>query len=78
MLVTPQLTPLYYDAIARHAGGLERARDFARLFMIPGTDHCGVFRNGPGIADTGVDLLTALEGWKALRAFSEAACAACS
>jgi hypothetical protein len=28
-----------------------------------GMDHCGVFTNGPGIADTGVDLLTALEGW---------------
>ena len=63
MLVTPQLTTLYYDAIAGHAGGVERARDFARLFMIPGMDHCGVFTNGPGIADTGVDLLTALEGW---------------
>ncbi len=31
--------------------------------MIPGMDHCGVFTNGPGIADTGVDLLTALEAW---------------
>lgn len=63
MLVTPQLTTLYYDAIARHAGGAERARDFARLFIIPGMDRCGVFTNSPGIADTGVDLLTALEGW---------------
>ncbi|THD46311.1 MAG: tannase/feruloyl esterase family alpha/beta hydrolase [Bradyrhizobium sp.] len=63
MLVTPQLTTLYYESIAKHAGGLPQARDFARLFMIPGMDHCGVFSNGPGITDTGVDLLTALEGW---------------
>jgi feruloyl esterase len=63
MLVTPQLTTLYYEAIAKHAGGQERASDFARLFMIPGMDHCGVFTNGPGIADTGVDVLTALEDW---------------
>ena len=42
---------------------LDQARDFSRLFMIPGMDHCCVFTNGPGIADTGVDLLTALEAW---------------
>jgi hypothetical protein len=63
MLVTPQLTTLYYDALAKHAGGMDRARDFARLFLIPGMDHCGAFTNGPGIADTGVDMLGALEEW---------------
>ena len=26
-------------------------------------DDCGAFTNGPGIADTGVDLLGALEKW---------------
>jgi Tannase and feruloyl esterase len=47
----------------KHAGEMDRARDFARLFLIPGMDHCGVFTNGPGIADTGVDMLGALEEW---------------
>jgi hypothetical protein len=63
MLVTPRLTTLYCDALAKHAGGLDRARDFARLFLIPGMDHCGVFTNGPGIADMGIDMLGALEEW---------------
>jgi hypothetical protein len=26
-------------------------------------DHCGIQTNGPGIADTGIDPLTALEQW---------------
>ena len=58
-----QLTLLYYDAIAKHAGGLDRSREFARLFLVPGMDHCGAFTNGPGIADTGIDILGALEEW---------------
>jgi hypothetical protein len=38
------------------------AQDFARLFMVPGMDHCGF--QGPGSADnTGIDPLTALEQW---------------
>jgi hypothetical protein len=31
--------------------------------MVPGMDHCGIQTNGPGIADTGIDPLTALEQW---------------
>ena len=37
------------------------AQDFARLFMVPGMDHCGF--HGPASADTGIDPLTALEQW---------------
>ena len=37
--------------------------DFARLFMIPGFDHCGISTAGPGVSETGIDLLTALERW---------------
>jgi hypothetical protein len=35
---------------------------FYRLFMVPGFDHCG-FQPGPGIAQSGLDPLTALENW---------------
>ena len=38
-------------------------QDFARLFMVPSMDHCGIQTNGPAIADTGIDPLTALEQW---------------
>jgi feruloyl esterase len=62
-IVTPQPTVEYYEAVAREAGDMERTRAFARLFMVPGMDHCGVNTEGPGIADTGIDLLSALEAW---------------
>ena len=62
-LVTPFLTVAYYEAMARAAGGMDKAEAFARLFMIPGMDHCGINTAGPSIGDTGIDPLTALEGW---------------
>lgn len=62
-LVTPFLTVSYYEALAKAAGGQAAAQDFARLFMVPGMDHCGIGQDGPGIADTGIDPLTALERW---------------
>jgi Tannase and feruloyl esterase len=31
--------------------------------MVPGMDHCGINKEGPGISDTGIDPLTALEEW---------------
>lgn len=62
-LVTPQLTVDFYEALAAKNGGLAATRDFARLFMVPGMDHCGIQTEGPGIADTGLDALTALERW---------------
>lgn len=62
-LVTPQATVEYYEAAARRAGGMERTQGFARLFMVPGMDHCGIGTEGPGIADTGIDPLGALEAW---------------
>ena len=33
------------------------------MFMVPGMDHCGIGTDGPGISDTGIDPLTALEQW---------------
>jgi pimeloyl-ACP methyl ester carboxylesterase len=62
-LVTPQLTVGFYEALASKNGGVAATQDFARLFMVPGMDHCGIQTDGPGIADTGLDVLTALEHW---------------
>jgi tannase/feruloyl esterase len=62
-LVTPQLTVEFYEALAKRSGGLGAAQQFARLFMVPSMDHCGIGTDGPGIADTGIDPLTALEQW---------------
>jgi feruloyl esterase len=62
-LVTPLLTVQFYETLAKKSGGLAAMADFARLFMVPGMDRCGLQTNGPGIADTGIDPLTALEQW---------------
>src|SRR3954465_3889612 len=62
-LVTPQLTVEFYEALAKRSGGLGATQEFARLFMVPGMDHCGIGTDGPGISDTGIDPLTALEQW---------------
>lgn len=62
-LVTPFMTVAYYEALSKAAGGEAAAQSFARLFMVPGMDHCGIGQEGPGIADTGIDPLTALEQW---------------
>ncbi|HEX4645418.1 MAG TPA: tannase/feruloyl esterase family alpha/beta hydrolase, partial [Verrucomicrobiae bacterium] len=57
------LTVDFYEALTKKSGGITATQDFARLFMVPGMDHCGNQTNGPGIADTGIDPLTALEQW---------------
>lgn len=70
-LVSPQETAAYYEAIERKMGPAS-ARQFVRLFMAPGVDHCvggagpdqfgGVGGDAP-VADADHDLLTALERW---------------
>jgi hypothetical protein len=62
-LVTPQPTVDFYEALAKKSGGMPSTQEFARLFMVPGMDHCGIQTNGPAIADTGIDPLSALEQW---------------
>jgi hypothetical protein len=62
-LVPPQLTVDFYEALAKKSGGIAATQDFARLFRVPGMNHCGINNNGQGIADTGIDPLTALEQW---------------
>lgn len=61
-IVTPQLTIDYYGQVEARMGGRAATRDFFRLFMIPGMDHCGL-QAGPGITEAGFDPLTALERW---------------
>jgi len=46
-MVPPQATVEYYEAVANKAGGFAKAQDFARLFMVPGLDHCGINKEGP-------------------------------
>jgi hypothetical protein len=55
--IPPQLTVDFYEALAKKSGGITATQDLARLFMVPGMDHCGIQTN------TGIDPLTALEQW---------------
>jgi feruloyl esterase len=61
-IVTPYLTVEYYEALEKKMGGRAGTQDFARLFMVPGADHCAI-QPGPGVSQDGLDLLTALEKW---------------
>lgn len=56
--ILPQWIIRYYEKVERVMGGREQTQSFARLFTLPGVEHCF---GGPG-ADT-VDYLTALERW---------------
>ena len=57
-LISPMNTIDYYEAVERQMGGAEATQAFARLFMIPGMDHCAL---GPGAWD--IDYLSALDSW---------------
>lgn len=59
---SPMKSIEYYDAVEDRVGGREETQAFFRLFMVPGTDHCGI-GEGPGIRDAGYDPLMALERW---------------
>ena len=48
----------YYELVVSTMGGLEKTREFYRLFMLPGVGHC---QGGPG-ADA-VDYVSYLENW---------------
>jgi hypothetical protein len=61
-LVTPQRTIDYYDAVRATMGGAEATAQFARLFLVPGMDHCGI-QPGPGATSVEFDPLPALEAW---------------
>jgi pimeloyl-ACP methyl ester carboxylesterase len=57
-VVPPQDTVAYYDGVVKTMGGLEKTREFFRLFLAPGMGHCS---GGPG--PNQFDHLTALEQW---------------
>jgi hypothetical protein len=60
-IVTPYKTVDWYEKVKGAVGGAEAVREFARLFMIPGMDHCGLLK-GPGDIDQwSIDPLGALE-----------------
>lgn len=48
----------YYDRLASDNGGIDKTRTFARLFLVPGMNHCG---GGPALDQ--FDALTAIEAW---------------
>jgi feruloyl esterase len=52
----------WYDALVEEVGGAANAMEFARLFLVPGMDHCG-FGSDPGVGHAGFDPLPALERW---------------
>lgn len=57
-VVPPQDTAAYYEGVTKVMGGLDRTRDFYRLFTAPGMGHCS---GGPG--PNTFDAVTALEQW---------------
>lgn len=71
-LVAAQPTVDYFEAVERTMGGRERTSRFARLYMVPGMDHCiggtgpdrfgGAGDDAPRV-DAQHDLLSALEEW---------------
>ena len=55
-LQAPEATRQWYEALAKDTGGEAATIEFARLFMVPGMDRCGV-QSGPGVAHAGFDPL---------------------
>jgi feruloyl esterase len=52
----------YYRRVIAKSGGLDKTRDFARLFMLPNVGHC--FASDPSLkAPNVVDYLSAMENW---------------
>ncbi|MFF7216126.1 DUF6351 family protein [Streptomyces sp. NPDC008238] len=56
--IPAQGTVAYRERVERKMGGAKRVDDFYRLFLAPGTDHCGL--NG---SDGSADGLAALTAW---------------
>jgi feruloyl esterase len=48
----------YYERVLKTMGGPGKTQETARLFMVPGMNHCG---GGPGT--TQFDMLAVLEAW---------------
>ena len=61
------ITQEWYEGLTKAVGGAGATRDFARLFLAPGMNHCGIAELGPGVqvarANSGFDPLPVLEKW---------------
>jgi len=58
-VIPPEDTIAYYDAVTTAMGGADKTRAFARLFMTPGSPHCGLGGTGPD----NIDALAAIDQW---------------
>ncbi len=61
-LLVAEATRQWYDLMMADTGDSETTSDFARLFLVPGMDHCGI-QSDPGVGHAGFDPLPALEKW---------------
>jgi hypothetical protein len=55
---SPQDMVEWYEDMSREMGGFEKTQDFARLFMMPGVNHCG---GGPGTSS--IDAFSPVVDW---------------
>ena len=49
----------WYDGVSAFMGGRDKVSEFARLFLLPGVQHCG----SDGVGPSTFDALAALENW---------------
>jgi feruloyl esterase len=61
-LIPPQGTLDYFAAVRARMGGPQATASFARLYMLPGVEHCAASA-GPGAQSVLFDPLPALEAW---------------
>src|SRR5690348_1912201 len=71
-LIFPRGSIDYFDRVVAANGGLERVRDFDRLFMVPGMNHCAGGAGAVNFGQSGVtpaaldpehDAVLALQRW---------------
>jgi feruloyl esterase len=59
----PWFSPLdtvgYYDRMSKENGGMDKVKDWSRLFLVPGMLHC---QGGAATVDS-FDMLTAIVNW---------------
>jgi feruloyl esterase len=59
--VSPQETIRYYNSVVQRQGKLDRTQQFARLFMVPGMQHCIGSGPGPNVFDPLMQLIDWVE-----------------
>jgi len=58
---SPQQSIAYYESVIEEQGGLSRTKQFARLFLVPGMQHCIGSGPGPNVFDPLVSLIDWVE-----------------